>query len=135
MLSVHSWSKLLFFGFLLASCSNEKQEPAKIEPKIAHPQVPIPVSVTKDTANSAIRANALYREFPLTGARSLSDLSNELGPAKMFILLKINRRDLKHLKEGEIISVPNADDSEMTYSPFPLHVVRLEAIVPTPASA
>ena len=46
----------------------------------------------------------------------------------MLILLKINRRDLKHLKEGETYAVPNSGDNEITYSPFPTHVSLLDSI-------
>lgn len=119
---LRKWLLLLLFLPIIASCSKEKEEPPKIPaPKIT----PQP---TKDTSKKTVSENKFYRACKLTGAQSLADLTKELGQEKMFILYKINRRDLKHLKEGETIIIPNAGDSEMTYSPFPVHLESLDSI-------
>lgn len=122
MPSLRQWLFSILFLVIIASCSKEKEEPQKktVPPARTQPR--------KDTATKAIQENEFYRAYKLTGAQSLVDLSNELGAERMFILLKINRRDLKHLKEGETIAVPNADDSVMTYSPFPIHILRLDSV-------
>jgi hypothetical protein len=122
MPSLRQWLIYLLFLPIIASCSKEKEEPQKkaVPPARTQPR--------KDTVKKTVQENELYRAYKLTGAQSLVDLSNELGAEKMFILLKINRRDLKHLKEGETIAVPNADDSLMTYSPFPMHLVSLDSV-------
>ena len=122
MPSFHRWLFSLYFLLILVSCSKEKDEPLKKNAPLRT------IPVQKDSIKKTLRQNNLYREYPLTGAKSLAELSKEIGPQKMFILLKINRRDLKHLKEGEIISIPNADDSEMTYSPFPLQMQNLDSV-------
>ena len=111
----------LFLLLFIVSCSKEKEEPPK---KPAPPIVVVP----KDTAKKPVPDTGLYSEYKLTGAQSLVDLQAELGTQKMFILLKLNRRDLKHLKEGETYIIPNGDDSVMTYSPYPLHVQALDSI-------
>lgn len=108
---------------LIVSCSKEKEEP----PKKPSPPAPT-VSAPKDTLKRPIPDTGLYREYKLTGAQSLLDLKEELGEQKMSILLKLNRRDLKHLKEGETYIVPNGDDSVMSYSPFPLHIAALDSV-------
>jgi len=117
---------LLLLGVFISSCSKEKEEPPKPPaPKAAAPVTPAPKQ--KDTTQKII-GNELYRPYKLTGARSLSDLTKELGNEKMFLLYKINRRDLKHLKEGETLAVPNGDSTEETYSPFPDSLKNLDSV-------
>ncbi|MFI5263281.1 MAG: L,D-transpeptidase [Candidatus Kapaibacterium sp.] len=117
---------LLLLGVFISSCSKEKEEPPRTSPpKAAAPVTPAPKQ--KDTTRKVL-GNELYKPYKLTGAQSLSALSKEIGKEKMFILYKINRRDLKHLKEGETIAVPNADSNEMTYSPFPDSLVSLDSV-------
>ena len=129
MPSLRQWLFLLLFLPIFLSCSKEKEEPSKkISPQISAQSKKDTLKYTSDTSKKAGPENKLYRSYKLTGAQSLSDLSQELGPKKMFILFKINRRDLKHLKEGETYNVPNADDSEMTYSPFPLQMKDLDSV-------
>lgn len=119
---LRQWLFLLLFLPIIVSCSKEKEEP----PKKTIPHVS--AQLQKDTTKKAARENKFYKEQKLTGAQSLADLSRDLGPEKMFILFKINRRDLKHLKEGETYNIPNSDDSEKTYSPYPLHISSLDSI-------
>src|SRR5256885_17151866 len=118
--------KFFFIASLvfIASCSKEKEEPQKPNP--APPK--IITSPPKDTIKKATEEeHGIYIPYKLTGAQSLADLSNDLGEVKMTILFKINRRDLKHLKEGETIIVPNNGDSELIYSPFPQHLVAADS--------
>ncbi len=121
---------LLLLGVFISSCSKEKEEPSKsTAPKVAAPvKKDTVISIPKDTSKKSLSDTGLYKPYKLTGAQSLSDLSNELGKEKMFILFKINRRDLKHLKEGEIIIIPNGDSSEITYSPFPDSLRSLDSV-------
>jgi hypothetical protein len=110
---------------LLVSCSQKREEIPSTSPTKA------PVQLQKDTSSrkaSDTTQKNVYEAYKLTGAKSLADLSDSLGKAKMFILFKINRRDLKHLKVGETLAIPNAGDSLMTYSPFPLHLASLDSI-------
>src|SRR5262249_16080558 len=106
---------------LLASCS-KKEEPApeqkikEVPPKIEKKQEPI----KHDTGT--------YSSYYLSGSSALTDLSGELGKSGMFIVCKLNRRDLRHLKEVETIVIPNHGDSEMTYSPYPLHIAKLDSV-------
>ena len=81
----------------------------------------------KDIA-ATIPDTGFYRSYFLSGSKSLSDLSKEIGENKMMLVFKLNRRDLAHLKQGETIVIPNRDDSEMTYSPYPLHIARLDSV-------
>ncbi len=119
------WFSILLFVPLIASCSKEKEEPKRVEPAIVKKDS---IKVQKNAARKILTGNGLYSFDTLSGAQSLADLSAELGAKKMFILFKINRRDLKHLKEKDVLALPNSDDSEMTYSPFPLQMQGLDSV-------
>src|SRR5579872_3631919 len=115
----------LISSFLfLASCTKKNEE----APKIVVPPKKVEQPLLEKKKEVAITDTGLYRKYPLTGAKSLSDLSDQLGSAGMMIVFKLNRRDLKHLKEGETIVIPNRGDSEMTYSPYPLHTAKLDSV-------
>ena len=111
---------LILFG--MNSCSTNDQDKHKEKP----PPYSFPNRATKEL--SPIDMSSLYRAFPLTGALSLSDLSHELGTKKMLLIYKINRRDLKHLKQGDTIAIPNLGDSELSYAPYPLHIGSLDSV-------
>jgi len=124
MPSLRQWVLLSLLVTMVSSCSKEKEE----LPKPPAPKQTAPKQQSDTTSKKTPLGNDLYRPYKLTGAQSLADLSKELGKEKMFVLLKVNRRDLKHLKEGETIVVPNGDSSAMTYSPFPDSVVSLDSV-------
>jgi hypothetical protein len=109
---------LFLLVIILSSCSKKEEAHSVAPPKKV--EQPKPKPVQPDTG--------MYSKYYLSGSRSLSDLSDQLGKAGMFIVYKLNRRDLKHLKEGETIVIPNRGDSEMTYSPFPLHIAKLDSV-------
>jgi lipoprotein-anchoring transpeptidase ErfK/SrfK len=119
---------VIIFAFSLSSCQKKKEE---------FPKVESPVIVKKDTIAKQLPKNnkeenkpdtGIYKTFYLDGAKSLSSLSSELGPEKMLLVFKLNRRDLRHLKQGDSIVLPNKGDSELTYSPFPLQIPELDSL-------
>jgi hypothetical protein len=101
---------VLILTLFVLSCSEKKEEPKPIPPRKAA-QAP---------ATAPKRDTGLYRSYYLSGGKSLTDLLAGLSDTKKLILYKINRRDIKHLKEGDSVVVPNGSDNEMDYSPFPL---------------
>ncbi|MDP4220664.1 MAG: L,D-transpeptidase [Bacteroidota bacterium] len=126
MLKPRRYFVLFFLLPLVVSCSKQKEEEPSKKSAPVVTTAPLP---KKDTVVAkALPENGLYKAYKLTGAQALVELTEELGPKKMTILYKINRRDLKHLKQGETIAVPNSSDSESTYSPFPLRVYSLDSV-------
>jgi len=109
---------LTILVFFLTSCTKKNEETPKIPEK---PRLEVKKEIPKPDTG-------LYSKYYLSGTKSLSDLSDQIGKSGMFIVFKINRRDLKHLKEGETIIIPNRGDSEMTYSPYPQHVTKLDSV-------
>src|SRR5579872_7486673 len=123
---MRNYLSIVFLSILLFSCSQKKEEAPpqkKEEPSkvIKPPQQEVKKEIPKPDTG-------VYRSYFLSGAKSLSDLSKEIGESKMMLVFKINRRDLAHLKQGETIIVPNRDDSEMTYSPYPVHISGLDSV-------
>jgi hypothetical protein len=127
----------LYLSLYLVSCSKEKQEqplqketpaPAvkKVDTSTAKKDT---IAQAKDTTlQAADTTRHLYKSFYLDGAKSLNDLSKDLGPEKMSILFKINRRDLKHLKMGDSVVIPLNGNDEMIYSPYPAHISALDSV-------
>src|SRR4051812_35921938 len=96
--SLRLFASLIVCLFLF-SCTEKKEE----APKNISPQVIKKDTARKDSAFkkdttakkdtlAAIPDTGLYRSYLLSGARSLSDLSKEIGESKITIVFKINRR-------------------------------------------
>lgn len=60
-----------------------------------------------------------YRAMRVSDARVLSDLRSSLGRAGMEIVLKVNRRDARHLRRGITLMVPETVEDVMIHTPFP----------------
>jgi hypothetical protein len=68
----------------------------------------------------SIRAAATlrYGTFPITGEKTLLDLERRLGPDSLAVVLKLNRVDLAHARQGDTLVVPSDFHFERL-SPFP----------------
>jgi lipoprotein-anchoring transpeptidase ErfK/SrfK len=62
------------------------------------------------------------------GRRVLSQLRSEIGEEKMAVLLKLNRLDAQHLREGVTIVIPEQVDELSAFSPFPQRVETVREI-------
>src|ERR1043165_8421974 len=92
---------VIILSLVILSCSEKKEEPK-----------PLPPKKTTEAPAAPKRDTGLYRSYYLDGTTSLNTLLKELGEQKAFILYKLNRRDLKHLKEGDTIIVPAGRDND-----------------------
>jgi hypothetical protein len=72
-----------------------------------------------------------YRVEKISGGRDLERLRAELGEEGMALLERINRRDLRHMRRGVVLQVPNAMLPLPAFSPFPESVKPLERIPKT----
>lgn len=102
------------------SCSRDKEETPKPPVPAAPSQPPVPVK-----SADSVRT---FRVVHLNSTKSLTDLVKELGPEKMQLLYRLNRRDLKHLKSGDSVVVPTTQDSILAFSPFPQQVQDLDSV-------
>jgi hypothetical protein len=66
-------------------------------------------------ASPPIRFRAVFVEGP----RTVAALRKELGPDGFSLLLKINRLDLEHVRQGDTLAVPEAIGDAAALSPFP----------------
>jgi hypothetical protein len=60
-----------------------------------------------------------YRPVGIDGARALARLRQELGERRFDAVLKVNRRDLRHVREGDTLAVPDTLHDWIGLSPFP----------------
>ncbi len=119
--SRHTTSKLILLigifyqSTFIVSCSkNIKQEPN-------------PIQVTALTKDTIKQRSVLYKPFYIEDAKALSNLATELGAEQMLMVLKINRRDLRHLKLGDTILLPAHAGTELEYSPFPSRISGIDS--------
>lgn len=62
------------------------------------------------------------------GRKILSQLRSEIGEEKMAVLLKLNRLDAQHLREGVTLVIPEQVDELNDFSPFPHKVTAVREI-------
>ncbi len=93
--------------------------------------IPILSPILADTVRQDTTAPAPglhYKKVEIDSARNFTDLVRGLRPGQFDWLLKINRVDLKHVRTGEALIVPNDLSDPMALSPFPPRIERLRAV-------
>lgn len=60
-----------------------------------------------------------YLALHISGGKRLSALADSLGKSAFEAVLKLNRIDLAHVREGDSLVVPARSDSFLALSPFP----------------
>jgi L,D-transpeptidase-like protein len=63
-----------------------------------------------------------YRAVKLSGAHDLADLEGALGEHKFALFLKVNRVDLKHVRDTDTLAVPDSTLDTLDVSPLPLQL-------------
>ena len=63
-----------------------------------------------------------FQSFPVQGARSIAEFKNRFDGEQRSLILKINRIDLKHLRKGDTLVIPDETGDPMALSPFPLEL-------------
>ena len=115
---------VLLFSVIAATagCRKEQSPPASSSVKPAGPAVlsPKPVPPEPSLPN--------YRSIPIEGMKSIIQITSELGKEGFTLVLKINRVDLDHVRQGEALIVPGKVVDLLTHAPFPAEVEGLRAI-------
>ncbi len=65
-----------------------------------------------------------YRSVAIENPASLAALRKELGADAFSVVLKINRLDLEHVRQGDMLAVPHATSDPAALAPFPSSIVR-----------
>jgi len=79
---------------------------------------PLPAQGIQPPPDPAIR----YRSIPIEGPRSVSALRKQLGAGAFLLVLKINRLDLEHVRQGDSLMVPDTPGDVLALSAFPQRV-------------
>lgn len=69
-----------------------------------------------------------YRAVPIHGAAELATLRSELGDEGMRTVLKLNRRDDRHIESGSVLLVPEDPGAAIDHSPFPADLPRATSL-------
>ena len=113
---------LFLFPFLVSSIACQGRASHSL-PSIVHaetteaPAAPVPSSTI---------APERYEAFKVQGRKSVAEWESRLGPERFATLLKINRVDKSHIRNGDILLIPTGNFELIALSPFPaqLEVVR-----------
>jgi hypothetical protein len=113
----------LFFVIALTAACRKEQSPLTSSPvKPAAPAVVSPKPVPPEPPLPA------YRSIPIEGMKSIIQLTSELGKEGFTLVLKINRVDLDHVRQGEALIVPGKVGDLLTHASFPAEVEVLRPI-------
>lgn len=63
-----------------------------------------------------------YRRVLIEGAESVTALRKQLGADGLSLLLKVNRLDLEHVRQGDSLMVPESVAESQALSPFPDYI-------------
>jgi lipoprotein-anchoring transpeptidase ErfK/SrfK len=109
---------------LLISCRKSAQPPADTSEKTNNAPA-VSRATPTPTATPPIVS---YHARTIEGAKSLAQLKAELGDEGMMLALKINRVDLKHVRQGEALIIPDILNDPMLVAPFPLEIESARSI-------
>lgn len=112
---------LLLILTLLVSCRKDPSAPAQTSnsPNIVR-ATPTPTATMKPSVG--------YHAQPIENAKSLAQLKAELGEEGLTLALKLNRLDLKHVRLGEALIIPDTANDPLAVSPFPLELESARSI-------
>lgn len=98
------------------------------------PSTPAQTSETPSTARATPTPTATpspsisYHAQPIESAKSLAQLKAELGEDGLLLALKVNRLDLKHVRHGEDLIIPDTTNNPLAVAPFPVELESARSI-------
>lgn len=111
---------------LAAGCRGRAPYTAQVSPPVIEAAVEaldkIEPTSDKDVSDEQEpdEAPVAYQMFPLKGAKSIAEFKDRFKGEQRSLILKINRIDIKHLRKGDALVIPEGADDIMRVSPFPL---------------
>jgi lipoprotein-anchoring transpeptidase ErfK/SrfK len=95
---------------LLPGCGREAARPARPAR---------PGAADSARAAAAARPAVTYQRHPVGGAAALRAFQRGLSEANFRLVLKVNRRDLAHVRDRDTLAVPYPFVDELEIAPFP----------------
>ncbi len=108
---------------LLVSCRHAPSAPAQTSESPHNAPV-----APRATPTATPQASVSYRAQPIESAKSLAQLKAELGEDSLTLVLKVNRLDLKHVRQGEALMIPDTTNDPLAVAPFPLELESARSI-------
>ena len=123
--AVHMFGALCLTAGLasLISCQNASPSPPQTSSPANNPPA-APHATSTPTPTPPVH----YQARTIEGKKWLAQLKEELGDEGMALALKINRVDLKHVRQGETFFVPEKLDDPLAISPFPFELETARSI-------
>jgi hypothetical protein len=117
---------------IVATCVLLAALPAVGLPGCGRRQAPAPAA-SGDSAAAARSAGAArpavtYQRHPVGGASALRAFQRGLSEANFRVVLKLNRRDLAHVRDRDTLAVPYPFLEEIDLSPFPAALPGVDSL-------
>ena len=124
--------RLVLLVFILLApnaCKKEKTAPVQKTVESAKDSTPAPKETERSIPATPSRTTPLqYRAEKIGGERWLIQLMATLGPEQWDRVLKVNRVDLAHVREGEMLMIPEVLNDDLVISPLPSSVEKIQEI-------
>ena len=121
---------LLVFILMAANgCKRDKTPSVQKGMEGVKESLPAAKESDRNTPPSLSRTTPLqYRAEKVGGERWLIQLMATLGPEQWERVLKVNRVDLAHVREGEMLMIPEVLTDDLVLSPFPTPMEKIQGI-------
>lgn len=100
---------------MASGCGRRSEEKPTPVPAVATPRADPPVPVPR------------FRSYPITTPKELLRLRDQLGAERFEDVLKLNRIDLRHARQGDTLVVPSAAEDWHDLAPFPIEWKEIAA--------
>lgn len=115
------WTAVAVWCTVCVSCSTQEGAPPEQSTPAAQS------AISTDTTVSTPRVIE-YRHVPVAGRSGLDSLRNAVGADHVSTILRLNRKDNRHVLRNDTLVVPDTLVDFMAYSPFPQQVPSAEAV-------
>lgn len=120
---------LAFFLMAPGACKREKTAPVQKPAESTQESIPTPKEIDRGIPAAPLGTSTLeYRAEKIGGERWLIQLMATLGPEQWERVMKVNRVDLAHVREGEMLMLPSVLTDDLVLSPLPNPVEKIQGI-------
>lgn len=121
---------LVLVIFAAGGCERQRTEEAREQPgskAVSEPARALPGA--GDSIAAAVHPEPpRYRRVQVTGPRMLAALRDSVGPAGFFEILKLNRLDPGHIRQGDSLIVSRGAPDTLRLSPFPEEIAAARGL-------
>lgn len=119
---------VLVLGVSACSSDQTPQDSASRPPSDAADSTTVRDSVATNPPPAIQRPVIRYQRMPVEGQHGLDSLQKLWGKDRVTTILKLNRKDWRHINRHDTLIVPDTLADWMVYSPFPNNIPELDQV-------